>query len=210
MNKPYGVLSQFTEGTAEPGAATLAGFGLPPGVYPAGRLDRDSEGLLLLSDDGRLIHRLLNPKHGHSRTYWVQVEGVVGEDALSRLTAGVTIRGHVARAVAASRLDPLPALPDRVPPIRARKTVPDDWMEIVLTEGRNRQVRRMTAAVGLPCLRLVRVAVGALRLGDLAPGAWRFVEAGALGPGFAAGSDAARADAAGSRARPPSSRLRRT
>lgn len=171
FNKPYGVLSQFTGSTAP----TLAGFGLPPGVYPAGRLDRDSEGLLLLSNDGRFIHRLLDPRFGHARVYWAQVEGVPSPQALATLTDGVTLTDGPARAVEARTLPEEPALPPRDPPIRVRRHIPATWIALTLTEGRNRQVRRMTAAVGHPTLRLVRVAIGQLKLGNLQPGEWRTV-----------------------------------
>lgn len=173
--KPYGVLSQFT---GAPVAETLARFGLPKGLYPVGRLDKDSEGLLLLSDDGALIHRLLDPRHGHPRTYWAQVERVPDEDALRALREGVLLKDGPTRPAAARLLDVPPCLPPRDPPIRHRKSVPDAWVELVLTEGRNRQVRRMTAAVGHPTLRLVRAAVGELRLTELGldPGEWREVE----------------------------------
>lgn len=174
LHKPYGFLSQFTP---EPGSKwrTLADFNLPPDVYSLGRLDADSEGLLLLSDEPGLNTRLLNPKHGHRREYWVQVEGVVSDLALKELAAGVTLRGQRTLPCSAQRLDPPPSLPPRDPPIRVRKTVPDAWISLTLTEGKNRQVRRMTAAVGLPTLRLHRAAIGNLSLTalDLAPGMWR-------------------------------------
>ncbi|HZH27569.1 MAG TPA: pseudouridine synthase [Azospirillaceae bacterium] len=173
FNKPYGVLCQFTP---EGGHPTLAGFGLPPGVYPAGRLDHDSEGLLLLTDDGRLIKRLLDPAHGHPRRYLAQVEGEPDDGALARLAAGgLVIQGHRTRPCVAARLDQDPDLWPRDPPIRFRKTVPTGWIALTLTEGKNRQVRRMTAAVGFPTLRLVRVAIGGLGLDGLAPGEWRDV-----------------------------------
>lgn len=176
--KPYDVLSQFT---AElPGQRTLAAFGLPGGVYPAGRLDRDSEGLLLLTDDGPLIKRLLAPGSGHPRTYWVQVEGVPDDDALALLRTGVPIKdGRTRPAVVSVFADP-PDLPPRDPPIRYRKSVPTRWLALTLREGRNRQVRRMTAAVGHPTLRLVRVAIGGLTLDGLRPGQWRAVTRAAI------------------------------
>lgn len=170
LHKPYGVLSQFTGNVP---AQTLAGFGLPAGVYAAGRLDSDSEGLLLLTDDGPLIHRLLDPKFAHPRTYWAQVERVPDAAALAALRAGPRLKDGPARPCEARLLNPPPGLPPRDPPIRFRKSVPTAWIEITLREGRNRQVRRMTAAVGHPTLRLIRVAIGSLKLGDLAPGAWR-------------------------------------
>jgi 23S rRNA pseudouridine2457 synthase len=155
------------------GQRTLAAFGFPAGVYPLGRLDADSEGLLLLSDEAALNARLLRPEAGHPRTYWVQVEGVPGEEALARLAAGVVVQGRPTRPCRARRLPAAPILPPRLPPIRFRKSIPEAWIELELVEGRNRQVRRMTAAVGHPTLRLVRVRIGRFALGDLAPGAWR-------------------------------------
>jgi len=171
FNKPYGVLSQFTDRSVPP-RRTLAEFGLPPRVYAAGRLDFDSEGLLLLTDDGTLAHRLSDPRHKQPKTYWVQVEGEPQDAQLAVLRAGVLLNDGPTRPCAARRIEP-PALWPRDPPVRVRKTVPDAWIEIVLREGRNRQVRRMTAAVGLPTLRLVRVAVGDIRLDGLASGTWR-------------------------------------
>lgn len=177
FHKPYDVLSQFT--AEEDGQRTLAEFALPPGVYPVGRLDRDSEGLLLLSNDGAFIKRVLDPRHGHPRTYLAQVERVPDAAALQALRGGVDIRVggkvHRTRPCHADLLDNEPDLPLRDPPIRFRKSVPTAWLRLVLTEGKNRQVRRMTAAVGFPTLRLVRVAIGALRLDGLAPGQWREV-----------------------------------
>ena len=171
FNKPFGVLSQFTDRSVPP-RPTLAGFGLPPGVYAAGRLDADSEGLLLLTDDGPLAHRLSDPRHKQPKTYWVQVEGVPTDEALARLRAGVALNDGMTLPAQARAIDPPPAWP-RDPPVRFRKTVPDAWIELAITEGRNRQVRRMTAAVGLPTLRLIRVAIGEHRVDGLAPGAWR-------------------------------------
>jgi 23S rRNA pseudouridine2457 synthase len=174
LNKPYGVLSQFTP---EPGSRwrTLAEFGLPPGVYPLGRLDADSEGLLLLSDEPGLNTRLLDPRHAHAREYWAQVERVPDDAALARLARGVSIGGHLTLPCRVRRLQPAPDLSPREPPIRFRKNVPDCWLALELAEGKNRQVRRMTAAVGHPTLRLVRVRIGALMLASLAlaPGKWR-------------------------------------
>ncbi len=172
LHKSYGVLSQFTP---EPGSRwrTLADFGLPKAVYPVGRLDADSEGLLLLTDEAGLNSSLLDPRLGHRREYWVQVEGIPDADALERLAHGVMLDGKPTRPALAWILDPRPALPARVPPIRARKSIPDTWIALELTEGRNRQVRRMTAAVGHPTLRLVRVRIGRFTLGALAPGQWR-------------------------------------
>ena len=174
LHKPYGVVSQFTP---EPGSSwrTLDGLGLPKSVYPLGRLDADSEGLLLLSDETGLNARLLDPAQGHRREYWVQVERVPTDGALARLArGGIALGDHRTRPCEVRRLDPAPEFPARVPPIRVRKTVPDAWISLVLTEGKNRQVRRMTAAVGHPTLRLVRVRIGGLTLGSLtlAPGCW--------------------------------------
>ncbi len=173
LNKPFNVLCQFTD-RSQPDRRTLAEFGLPPEVYPAGRLDFDSEGLLLLTDDGRLAHRLTDPRHKAAKTYWVQVEGDPDEAALEPLRRGLMLNDGATLPARARRIDP-PDLWPRQPPVRVRKTVPDAWLEIVLGEGRNRQVRRMTAAIGLPTLRLVRVAIGAWELDGLAPGAWRVV-----------------------------------
>ena len=174
FNKPHGVLCQFTDRSTPP-RPTLAGFGLPAGVYAAGRLDFDSEGLLLLTDDGDLAHRLTDPRHKQPKTYWVQVEGEPRDGQLAALRAGVALSDGVTRPAQATRIDP-PALWPRDPPVRFRKTVADAWLELIIGEGRNRQVRRMTAAVGLPTLRLVRVAIGGHRLAGLAPGAWRALE----------------------------------
>jgi 23S rRNA pseudouridine2457 synthase len=171
FNKPYGVLCQFTDRSVPP-RPTLAGFGLPSGVYAAGRLDLDSEGLLLLTDDGGLAHRMTDPEHRQAKTYLVQVEGIPDAAQLRTLAAGVELRDGPTRP-AHVRTIPAPALWPRDPPVRVRRTVPDAWLELSISEGRNRQVRRMTAAVGLPTLRLVRVAIGPHRLGTLPPGAWR-------------------------------------
>ena len=174
FHKPFGVLTRFTaDGSSRP---TLAGFGFPPGVYPIGRLDAESEGLLLLSDEKALTARLLDPAQRHPRTYWAQVEGEPDSAALEALAAGVRLDGRATLPCRARQLARAPALPPREPPIRVRKSVPDAWLELVLVEGRNRQVRRMTAAVGHPTLRLVRARIGRLALGDLAPGAWRALD----------------------------------
>jgi 23S rRNA pseudouridine2457 synthase len=172
LHKPYGMLSQFTP---EPGSAhrTLAELGLPADVYAIGRLDGDSEGMLLLSDEGGVNARLLDPEAGHPRTYWVQVEGIPSPHAMDALQRGVPIQGRRTRPCAARIIDPQPAVADRIPPIRERRHIPTTWIELTLTEGKNRQVRRMTAAVGHPTLRLLRVAIGGLPLGDLLPGQWR-------------------------------------
>ena len=168
FNKPYGVLSQFTP---EPGSAwrTLAEFGLPPRVYPVGRLDADSEGLLLLSDERALIDRLLDPRHAHPREYHAQVERIPSPESLARLSAGgIPLGEHRTLPCRARLLDTPPAVLPRDPPIRFRKNVPDAWLSLELTEGKNRQVRRMTAAIGHPTLRLLRVRIGALTLASLA------------------------------------------
>ena len=168
--KPYDVLTQFTDAA---GRATLKDFVTVPGVYPVGRLDRDSEGLLLLTDDGRLAHRLTDPRYEHPRTYLVQVERVPTPEAVEALQAGVVLNDGPTRPAEVELLDDPPDLPGRPVPIRFRKNVPTAWLRLTIREGRNRQVRRMTAAVGFPTLRLVREAVGPVRLGLLAPGAWR-------------------------------------
>lgn len=173
LNKPYGVLCQFTD-RSEPPRPTLAGFGMPADVYAAGRLDHDSEGLLLLTDDGALVHRITDPRHKLEKVYRVQVEGDPDEAALETLRRGVALNDGPTRPARVRRIE-APTLWPRDPPVRFRKTVPDAWLEIAIREGRNRQVRRMTAAVGLPTLRLVRVAIGPWRLDDLQPGQWREV-----------------------------------
>lgn len=175
FHKPFGVVTRFTAGGSL--RATLAAFGFPPGVYPVGRLDAESEGLLLLSDEPRLCARLLEPSRAHPRAYWAQVEGLPGPLALARLARGVVLAGRATLPCRARRLACAPRVAPRDPPIRIRKSIPDSWLEVVLVEGRNRQVRRMTAAVGHPTLRLVRVRIGRLALGDLAPGRWRVLDA---------------------------------
>jgi 23S rRNA pseudouridine2457 synthase len=173
FNKPYGVLSQFTDrdNAASP-RATLSDYIAVPGVYPAGRLDRDSEGLLLLTDDGRLQARIADPQHKLPKTYLVHVEGEVDEQALDRLRQGIMLNDGPTRPAKAETIAP-PELWPRDPPVRHRKTVPDSWLSLTITEGRNRQVRRMTAAVGLPTLRLVRWKIGDWSLEGIAPGEWR-------------------------------------
>lgn len=174
FNKPWGVLSQFTDdGPPRPDRRVLAEFIDLPGVYPAGRLDRDSEGLLILTDDGRLQAKIANPRHKSPKTYWAQVEGVPDADALDALRRGVRLKDGPTRPAKVRRIDEPPGLWPRNPPVRYRKSVPDTWIELTITEGRNRQVRRMTAAVGHPTLRLIRARIGRWELGDLPPGEWR-------------------------------------
>ena len=172
FHKPYGVLSQFTDDSPSP-RPTLKEYIDIPEVYSVGRLDFDSEGLLLLTNDGQLKHRLIDPQFEHSRTYWVQVERIPTEEALQQLRDGVTIQGYRTKPAIAKLLDTEPDLPEREPPIRFRASIPTAWLELKLTEGKNRQVRKMTAAVGFPTLRLVRVAIAHLSLADLPVGQWR-------------------------------------
>ena len=170
LNKPFGVLSQFTPD--HPGQRTLSEFHFPKNVYPLGRLDRDSEGLLLLSDEPGLNTKLLDPTNAHPRTYWAQVEGEITESALEQLRAGIVIEGQKTLSAQAKQIHP-DILP-RNPPIRVRQNIPTSWLELTLHEGRNRQVRKMTASVGFPTLRLLRVAIGQFHLpNDLSPGQWR-------------------------------------
>jgi 23S rRNA pseudouridine2457 synthase len=174
FHKPYGVLSQFTpDGSAH---QTLKPFGFPDQVYPLGRLDADSEGLLLLSDEPGLNNRLLDPKNQHARTYWAQVEGIPTEESLKKLRLGPVIQGYRCLPCQAILPDPQPVPPLRTPPIRERKTIPTSWMELELIEGKNRQVRRMTAAIGHPTLRLIRVKIGQLELGTIPLGTWKEVD----------------------------------
>lgn len=171
FNKPFGVLSQFTlDGSLN---RPLAEFHFPPRVYALGRLDADSEGLLLLSDEAGLNSKLLEPSHAHARVYWAQVEGIPTPAALEKLAGGVVIQGRRTLPCRAWLLDPQPTVPARVPPIRFRKTVPDRWIGLELVEGKNRQVRRMTAVVGHPTLRLIRMRIGKFDLGSLPSGKWR-------------------------------------
>lgn len=185
FNKPHGVLSQFTDGSGVAGAsdgsprATLSGFIDLPGVYPAGRLDRDSEGLLLLTDDGRLQARIADPRFKMPKTYLVQVEGDAQSDAIERLRRGVQLKDGWTRPADVERID-APVLWPRDPPVRYRKSVPDCWLRLTIREGRNRQVRRMTAAVGLPTLRLVRWRIGDWTLEGVSPGDWKVVNGVAL------------------------------
>lgn len=174
FHKPYGVLCQFTPD--QPGQRTLAEFGFPAGVYPVGRLDMDSEGLLLLSDEAGFNHRLLDPKTAHPRTYLAQVEGVPTAEAMARLArGGIDIQGHRTRPCKVALPEPQPEFPPRDPPVRFRQSIPTCWLELRLIEGKNRQVRRMTAAVGFPTLRLVRTAIGGFR-GVLEDGQWRIMD----------------------------------
>jgi 23S rRNA pseudouridine2457 synthase len=174
FNKPYGVLTQFTDSDGRP---TLGDFIDFPGVYAAGRLDADSEGLVVLTDDGALQARISHPRHKLEKVYWAQVEGVPDEAALVRLRAGLDLGDFVTRPGRARLIDEPPGLWPRVPPIRFRAAIPTSWLEIAIAEGKNRQVRRMTAKIGFPTLRLVRWSVGEWSLGDLAPGQWRLLDA---------------------------------
>jgi 23S rRNA pseudouridine2457 synthase len=171
FNKPYGVLSQFTtDGSPN---RTLADFGFPKNVYPIGRLDADSEGLLLLTDEAALNEPLLHPRNAHEREYWAQVERIPSADALHRLSKGMLVQGRKTLPCRAWMLEPQPDISPREPPIRFRKAVADCWIGLELVEGKNRQVRRMTAAIGHPTLRLIRVRIGQFKLGDLAAGKWK-------------------------------------
>lgn len=171
FNKPFGVLSQFTDAKSPTDRPTLSGFDLPKNVYPAGRLDRDSEGLLILTDDGRQQARISSPKFKVAKTYLVMVEGAPDDGAMAALRKGVTLKDGPTRPARVDQIE-APDLWPRDPPVRFRKSVPDHWLRITITEGRNRQVRRMTAHVGLPCLRLVRWQIGGWLLDGIAPGAW--------------------------------------
>ena len=173
VNKPYGVLSQFT---AEPGVPTLAGVVPVPGVYPAGRLDADSEGLIVLTNDGALQAALSSPRHKQPKTYFAQVEGIPTDEALRDLREGVRLSDFTTQPAHSRRTEEPAWLWPRQPPVRFRAQIPTSWIELVLTEGKNRQVRRMTAAAGFPTLRLIRYAIGPWTLDGLAPGAWRDVE----------------------------------
>lgn len=171
FHKPYGVLSQFTQET--PKHSTLKDYIQIPDIYPVGRLDWDSEGLMLLTNDGKLQHRLSNPRFGHKRTYWVQVERIPDAEAINKLETGVEIQDYRTRPAQVRLLLEEPQVSDRHPPIRFRQNIPTAWLEMTLTEGKNRQVRRMTASVGFPTLRLIRVSIAHLQLNGLQPGEWR-------------------------------------
>ena len=174
FHKPYGVLCQFTPD--QPGQKTFADFSFPPNTYPVGRLDMDSEGLILLSDEPGFNHRLLNPKTAHPRTYLAQVEGIPTSDALQTLRrGGLLIQGHRTLPCLADLVSPSPEIPERIPPIRSRLHIPTSWLQLTLTEGKNRQVRRMTAAVGFPTLRLMRIAIGDFSGQLLQPGEWKIL-----------------------------------
>ena len=170
FNKPYGVICQFSRDDLHP---TLADYIALPDFYPAGRLDTDSEGLLLLTDDGLLQHRITDPRHKLAKTYWVQVEGVPDEAALAQLSRGIKLPGFTTRPARVRSMDAPTSLWPRNPPIRERKNIPDSWLELIIHEGKNRQVRRMTAAVGHPTLRLIRYRIGDWTLDGLQPGIWR-------------------------------------
>jgi len=173
--KPYQVLTQFTDDAQN--RQTLADYISIPDVYAAGRLDYDSEGLMLLTDDGKLNHMLTHPKHGHPRTYWAQVENIPDEAALNKIRrGGLTIKNYQTKPAMARRIDE-PVLPDRDPPIRYRANIPDCWLELTLTEGKKRQVRRMTAAIGHPTLRLVRASIGPITLSEMQEGQWQALSA---------------------------------
>lgn len=173
FNKPFGVLSQFTDSsTAQSPSKTLSEFVDVPDIYPAGRLDKDSEGLLLLTDNGKLQARIADPKYKTKKTYLVQVERIPSDDALAEFASGLTLKDGPTRPAKIRRIDP-PDIWPRTPPIRERKSVPDCWVEITLQEGRNRQVRRMTAAIGHPTLRLIRWRIGDWSLDGLQSGTWR-------------------------------------
>ena len=173
LNKPYGVICQFSPDGKHP---TLKDYVDVPGVYAAGRLDTDSEGLLLLTDDGQLQHRISDPRHKWSKTYWVQVEGEPGEEALRQLRRGVDLGDFITRPAEVRGIAEPADLWPRTPPVRFRQSIPTSWLELTIREGKNRQVRRMTAKVGYPTLRLIRAAIGPYDLVGLEPGSWRYAE----------------------------------
>ncbi len=173
LNKPFGVLSQFTNDGSK--NRSLAEFNFPSTIYPIGRLDADSEGLLLLTDESQYIDALLNPKNYHNRTYLVQVENIPTAESLKQIEQGVFISGYKTRQCIAKICEPQPNIKPRVPPIRVRKNIPDCWIELTLTEGKNRQVRKMTAAIGFPTLRLIRISIGKFSLGSLEVGKWKIL-----------------------------------
>lgn len=173
FNKPFGVITQFSDDGMHP---TLKDFIPVVGVYPAGRLDTDSEGLLILTDDGALQHRLSHPRHKQSKTYWVQVEGIPSAEALEQLRSGVDLGDFVTQPAKARVMDEPGCLWPRTPPVRFRKAIPTSWIELTIREGKNRQVRRMTAKVGIPTLRLIRFSIGEWNLDGLPPGAWREIQ----------------------------------
>ena len=180
FHKPYGCLSQFT---GEEGQRTLSDFQLPKDIYTVGRLDKDSEGLLLLTNNGRVQHLLSHPKYEHRKAYWVQLEGCIDEVAIQKLQSGVVIKGYKTKPCKVEKI-PEPNIPPRNPPIRERKSIPTSWIKITLTEGKNRQVRRMTAHVGYPTLRLIRVQIENLKLDNLPIGHWKYVCESDIGFGF--------------------------
>ena len=180
FHKPYGCLSQFT---GEKGQKTLSDFQLPKDIYTVGRLDKDSEGLLLLTNNGRLQHVLSHPKYEHQKAYWVQLEGEVDEVAIQKLQSGVLIKGYTTKPCKVEKIQE-PDIPPRNPPIRERKSIPTSWIKIILTEGKNRQVRRMTAQVGYPTLRLIRVQIENLKLENLPVGHWKYVQENDIGMKF--------------------------
>jgi len=208
FNKPYGVLSQFTDSDGRP---TLKQFFSHEQIYPAGRLDFDSEGLLLLTDDGKLQHRISDPRYKQPKTYRVQVDGKINEEAIDRLERGVILKDGRTKPAKARMIEEPAGLWPRNPPIRYRATIPTSWLELTITEGRNRQVRRMTAAVGFPTLRLIRIRVGDWKLDELQPGEWRVVTAvpTSAGASSLASSTNARQPARPSASAPPSTARRR-
>ena len=173
FNKPYGILSQFTSDNPD---NNLSKFNLPKDVYACGRLDKDSEGLLLLTNDGPLINILLSPKYDKVKTYWVQVERIPSAESLEKLSLGVRIEDYITKPCQIKMLTPPPTVSERNPPVRFRKSVPTCWLEIKISEGKNRQIRKMTASIGHPTLRLIRVKIGQLSLGDIAPGEFRKIK----------------------------------